>query len=76
MDNNIFILPAHWACGLINGDTSGMDADDEDNMNRFIQEVTPEFGYCAGCSEESWFQHGHDANRNQGANVLEFYFIK
>lgn len=69
-----YILPSYWASALINNDYSGCSDEDEQVINDWLDRVQP--GYCVGCSEESWFQHGHDANRNQGSDVLEYYFRK
>jgi hypothetical protein len=71
---NTYILPSYWASALINGDYSGMEDGEEKILNEWIKRVKP--GYCVGCSEESWFQWGHDANRNQGSDVLEYIFHK
>lgn len=69
-----YILPSCYASALINGDYSGLEDEDEKELNEWLDRVKP--GYCVGCSEEAYFTHGHDMNRNQGADVLEFYFHK
>lgn len=67
-----YILPSYWASALINDDYSGLSEQDEQDLNKWLKRVKA--GYCVGCSDEPYFIHGHDANRNQGSDVLEFYF--
>jgi hypothetical protein len=67
-----YTLPSHWASSLINGDDSGQSDEDIEEIYNFLQRE--KLGYCAGVSEESYFQHGHDANRKQGAEVSTFIF--
>ncbi len=79
-----YTLPGHWACPLINGDYSGSSNEEEAEINKFLERHKEEIGSCLGIVStgtlngedihEAWFQHGHDANRNQGASVLEFIF--
>lgn len=73
--NEILILPEFWAPAIINRDYSGMEEEDIKELNAFLEKITPDFGYCAGCSEEAWFQHSNDAG-TLACNVLEYYFIK
>ena len=72
METIVRIYPSYWAAYLINGDSSGYD-DDEIKQ---IDEVTSGLGYCVRISDETWFQHGHDGNRNQGADVAKYEFVK
>jgi len=71
---DIYILPSCYASALINGDFSGLSDEDEDELNKWFERAKP--GLCVGCSEESYFTHGHDMNCNQGGDVLEYYFRK
>lgn len=43
-------LPAHWASALINGDTSGLEDDDEAELDAWVA-AHPYYGECLGCSE-------------------------
>lgn len=70
----IYILPSCYASALINGDYSGLEDEDAEILDEWILRVDP--GHCVGCSTEAYFTHGHALNRNQGADVLEFYFRK
>lgn len=36
MKTTIYTLPAHWASALVNGDTTGLEEDDEEAMMRVI----------------------------------------
>jgi hypothetical protein len=71
---NKYVLPSYWASALVNGDFSGCEDEDEQEIKDWLDRVKP--GYCVGCSDEAWFQHGHAANRNQGSDVLTYYFEK
>jgi len=66
-----YVLPAHWASALINGDDSGMRESEIAEMDAWLQAKKP--GLCVGCSDEEFFCCGNDAN-NLGANCLTFYF--
>lgn len=68
-----YILPAYWASALVNGDFSGMEDRDEQDLNTWLNKVNP--GYCVGCSEESYFAWRNDVSYLAG-DVLEYYFHK
>lgn len=72
METIVRIYPSYWAAYLINGDSSGYD----DAEIKHIDEVTNGLGHCVGISDETWFQHRHDGNGNQGANVRKYEFVK
>lgn len=76
MKTRTFILPTCYACALVNDDYSGLEDQDITDLENFITEHQKEGRYfsCAQVSEESDFKHGHDMNRNQGADVSEFTF--
>jgi len=66
-----YILPAHFASYLINGDASGYT--DEELTQ--VQQWEKGKGYCVGTTDDTpEFRHGHDLNRNQGADCLAFIF--
>lgn len=71
-DHIILTLPSYYASYLINGDASGLNDDEQAEIDSFILEY-PEIGLCVGCSEDSWFAASNDMG-NLGADVLEFYF--
>jgi len=70
-----YILPACWASGLINGDWSGFTAQSMAESEA-IDEFLKDKGSCVSCSEDEWFQWGHDFNKKEGATVMKFYFDK
>jgi len=67
----ILTLPSHYASYLINADASGLNDDEQAEIDSFILESA--VGLCVGCSEDSWFAASNDLN-NLGADVCEFYF--
>ena len=44
MITETYTLPAHWACALINDDTSGMDYRDEKPFHDFCEYMVKEYG--------------------------------
>lgn len=68
------LLPAHWACALINGDYTGTD-DEEDAI---IDEVQRLFGSCVAASDYPEFAWTHDATADGilAADCLTFTFIE
>ena len=59
METTTYTLPTHWASALINGDSSGLDEHDEEQMLRVIAgEDLPD---PLSVSEESEFRKYHDA---------------
>lgn len=64
-------LPAYWACGLINDDTSGLSGIEENELNQwYINNVSG--CYCAGVSEETFFGQFNGL----GCDLAEYTFIK
>lgn len=45
-------LPAHWASALINGDYSGLEDDEEQEVLDWLDEH-PYYGECFSCSDET-----------------------
>lgn len=67
------VLPAHWACALINDDESGLDDDDTEAVSKFMEAVEP--GWCVGCSDAPFFAWTHDAiDFAKAGDCLEFQF--
>ena len=59
METSTYKLPAHWASALINGDYSGLDEQDEEQLMRVIAgEDLPD---PIDCSTEPEFMKYHDA---------------
>lgn len=73
LDTTTYTLPEWWASALINDDRSGMSDEDEAEIDKFLAKLPS--GYFVTSEGEPYFTHGHDANRNQGATVLDFTFV-
>ena len=73
METIDFTLPAHWASALINGDFSGLDADD-DAAVRYWLDTEPDIGGDAlSCTDEPEFRAFHDAD-GLACDCLTFTF--
>ncbi len=55
-----FILPAHWASSLINGDRSGLDDGDEAQLDAWL-EAHPGLGECLTHDDQEEFRSTHHA---------------
>lgn len=75
MKTETFILPAYWASALINGDYSGMEEQDINELTAFIESNKEDNSYfsCIDVSEESYFSHRNDA-RTLACDVSEYTF--
>lgn len=69
MKTESYILPAHWASYLINGDASGYT--DEEAME--IEDFCNDLGPCIDVTDEEEFRWVNDAN-NLGGSVATFHF--
>ena len=69
-----YILPAYYACYLVNGDRDGYTDEEIEKIDSFLERK--KLGHCVDVDiENTYFTHGHDLNRNQGADVCEFTFV-
>jgi hypothetical protein len=75
MNTETYTLPANWASYLINGDHSGMDKEDFDECNNWIQEglEANKCFHAVSCSDESYFSWNNEAT-HYGGDVLEYTF--
>lgn len=58
--------PAAWASYLINGDGSGLEADEADKAERFADWLVSgqwQTGSIVSCSDDEFFCHRHDATQ-------------
>ena len=73
-----YTLPAHWACALVNSDTSGLDDEEEAALDAFTEYMVEQYGqcWCLDCDEETWFTRYHDATCYGigGCDVATFRF--
>lgn len=73
-------LPSHWACYLINGDSSSFSLNDDGGNAEIavIDEFMEDFGegVIVTCSKESFFSKYHDAQPYgiKACDCLEFTF--
>lgn len=75
MKVNTYLLPEFWASALINDDSSGLEDEDIELMNKWFAEENP--GYCFDCNGEPEFAKFHDAsNYVLACNCLAYRFLK
>jgi hypothetical protein len=58
----ILEVPEHWLSAIINGDSSGLSDEDEEELNAFEQEELSDGWNIASYEEEGSFSHCHDAS--------------
>ena len=79
MGRETYTLPAYWASALINGDESGLGAEERDALHRWLawfEEGRP--GWHAADVGESYFSNYHEATEFTGylaGDVADFTFI-
>lgn len=70
-----YTLPAFWACPLINGDLSGLEDEEGEAIEAWLNHEG--VGACVDVSEESFFSSFHEARFYVLAcDCLEFTFLK
>lgn len=72
MKTEIYTLPAYWACYLIDGDDSGLEPGEKEQIDSFCEKNN--LGAAIDCSEEQGFSWSNDAS-TLGGDVLEFTFL-
>jgi hypothetical protein len=74
-----FIIPEWAICALINGDESGLNKQDLENLNLFIEKTTKQYGnanFMLGDeSENSYFRWSNDIS-NEGGTVTKLYLFQ
>jgi len=70
MKTETYILPAHWACYLINADLSGYEESEIAEIEAFCKDLGP----CMDVTDENEFSWTNDANDLGGA-VATFHFL-
>ena len=61
-----YTLPAHWAVALINGDITGYEESEIDQIDAFEEYLNKRHlcgPYCIDVEEDSWFTSHHDASK-------------
>lgn len=70
-----YTLPAHWACPLINGDETGLEGEEGEAIEAWLNHEG--VGACFDVSAVPFFSAFHDARYYVLAcDCLEFTFIK
>lgn len=70
-----FLLPAHWACYLINGDASGMTDTEQAEVDEWETMNAP--GPCIGCADTAEFcWRGDDGPLGADRCVFTFQVIE
>jgi hypothetical protein len=64
-------LPSHWATAIVNGDFSGLDEDEERQLNEWLESEKP--GACVAIEGEEYFSKSCDVVGYVG-NVLTYKF--
>lgn len=67
-------LPVYWASYLINGDSSGLEDGEQEQIDAFLAYEVPDY-QCVAVSDDSWFAHSNDAN-DIGGDVATYTFHK
>lgn len=66
-----YTLPAHWASALINDDRTGLEDDDERELDSWLAWANP--GHCVDVTGEPEFRTQYDAD-GLPCDCLEFSF--
>lgn len=66
-----YTLPAYWACYLVNGDASGLEDGEQEDIDAWIESENP--GDCTDC-DEPYFSWTNDAT-DLGGDVTDYTFI-
>lgn len=73
IETTTFTLPSYWASYLINGDASGLNDEEQENADSFLEDVTP--WTPSSVEGESFFSNSNDAGTLPG-DCLEYTFFK
>ena len=72
MEFVFYTLPIYWASYLVNGDCSGLEDNEIEEIDTFLErEGNP---IVTGVGDETWFAVSNDANR-LGAEVADYCAI-
>lgn len=73
MKKNTYRIPALYLPALVNDDTSGLSEEEVLKLNDWLEREQPGLATCP--EGGPFFAHGHDLNRNEGAECYEVVFI-
>ena len=60
-ETKVLSVPAHWLPALVNGDESGLDDRESEQLQAFRKDELSGGWYVSGCSDEGEFSSDHDA---------------
>jgi hypothetical protein len=73
------MLPTHWASPLVNGDETGLEDEDQAQLDAFVNDMVRTYGscHCVDVSEDTEFMRWHDAAQYGvlACDVAEFTFF-
>lgn len=73
------MLPTHWASPLVNGDESGLEDEDQAQLEAFTADMVRTYGscHCVDVSDDTEFMRWHDAAPYGvlACDVAEFTFF-
>lgn len=74
IETTSYILPAHYVSALLYGDYSGLNDEDVETIDQWLNDTSSEFNlfYCVDV-KECGFKHSNDLD-NLGADCAEFTF--
>jgi hypothetical protein len=74
MTTETYTLPIYWASYLINGDASGLEDNEQEEIDAWMESEEP--GDCVDVGEDYWFSSHNDAHTNLAGDVAEYTFLK
>lgn len=76
MKTKTFTLPAFWACAVVNGDFSGLEDREANEIEAWLSAAnTQGYGLCVDVSNQSFFCKWHDAKAyDLSYECLEYTF--
>lgn len=74
MTTETYTLPIYWASYLINGDASGLEDNEQEEIDAWMESEQP--GSCVDVGEDYWFSSYNDARTGLAGDVAEYTFLK
>lgn len=69
----IYTLPVYWASYLMNGDDSGLEPGEKEQVDAFLAKEG--LGGPLDCGQDQWFAHSNDAT-TLGGDVTDYTFAR
>ena len=73
MKSATYTLPLYWASYLINLDATGLEAGEQEVIDRFLARESLDFPVT--CSQEAYFSRHNDARTGLAGDVLDYTFL-